>query len=275
MSILPVLDSRVDSLSCDYPAAHYECKFTNVPSKPAISAHHIISGADALSDLFTSGKAQFAVEVVSPRTFTSTLEVAPSGSDTHIIDLDPSKLAKDGAQAKPGFIAVEDCTLPTALLSAAWHDFGAYVAVKAGSWLARGQHAELSSPKMSLCQFLADDQLRDYEMRCSYAPPGYVIHMHSDLLAECSQNEGSPAAKATILAGFVAALADANTQSAFGGGQDADESDKELIGYQLEQTIKAIDPECPAPGEEGYDPLRAATILLQEEMSVFVSLEEE
>ena len=69
----------------------------------------------------------------------------------------------------------------------------------------------------------------------------------------------------------MSALADANTRSAFGGSDDGEGSgeQKEAIGYQLATKIKDLDPKCPAPGEDDYDPLRAATVLLGEDMITF------
>ena len=95
--------------------------------------------------------------------------------------------------------------------------------------------------------------------------------MNPDDFAECQSNEGQPAAKTVVLAAYVAALADANKRSAFGGIEDGDEGGelKESIGYQLEAKVKALDPECPTPGEDDYDPLRAATVLLGEDMITF------
>ena len=103
--------------------------------------------------------------------------------------------------------------------------------------------------------------------------------MNPDDLDECQRAESQPAAKTVVLAAYVAALADANKRSAFGGSEDGngkgdgdgDGELKESIGYQLEAKIKALDPECPAPGEDDYDPLRAATVLLGEDMIMFES----
>lgn len=273
MSIIPVLDSRADALSCDYPEGRYRCNMTTVRGGSAIAAKHVIDGAAELDDLVDSGSARFAVEIISSATFTSTLERAPEGLSSHTFDLDAATIAKAGAQARPGLIAVRDCTLPVTRLSPAWQDLGGSVEVRAGQWLARGQHAELTSPQMSLLRFVPDRALRRCEMRCRYAHPGYEILMNPDDLTECQQNEGQPAAKTVMLAAYVSALADANKQSAFGGSEDGDGDGelKESIGYQLEAKIKALDPECPAPGEDDYDPLRAATVLLGEDMIVFDS----
>ncbi len=273
MRIIPVLDSRADALSCDYPDGRYRCNMTTVRSGQAITAQHILDGADELDDLVARGSAQFAVEIISSATFTSLLERAPERLSSHTFDLDAAMIAKEGAQARPGLIAVRDCTLPVTRLSPAWQDIGGSVAVQAGQWLARGQHAELTSPQMSLLRFVPEPALRRCEMRCRYAHPGYEILMNPDDLVECQQNEGQAAAKTVMLAAYVSALADANKRSAFGGSDDEDEDGelKESIGYQLEAKIKAIDPECPAPGEDDYDPLRAATVLLGEDMITFES----
>lgn len=273
MSIIPVLDSRADALSADYPEGRYRCNITTVRGGSAIAAKHIIDGADELDDLVASGSARFAVEIISSATFTSTLEPAPAGLSSHTFDLDAATIAKTGAQARPGLIAVRDCTLPLTRLSPAWRDIGDSVAVRAGQWLARGQHAELTSPQMSLLRFVPDPALRHCEMRCRYAHPGYEILINPHDLTECQQNEGQPAAKTIMLAAWVSALADANKQSAFGGSEDGDGDGalKESIGYQLEAKIKALDPECPTPGEDDYDPLRAATVLLGEDMITFDS----
>ncbi|WP_420608869.1 hypothetical protein [Candidatus Poriferisodalis sp.] len=273
MSIVPVCDARVDALSRDWPEGHYRCNMTTVRSGYAITAHHILEGADELNELVVSGAARFAVEVVSSATFRSSLVLAPEGAAQHTLDLDAATFAKDGAQARPGLIAVRDCALPVTHLSPAWRELGPSVEVQAGQWLARGQHAELTSPQMSLLTFVPDPTLLPREMRCRYAHPTYEIAMHPDDLVECQENEGQPAAKTVMLAAWVSALADANHRSAFGGSvdgeEDASSEQKELIGYQLEAKIKAIDPECPAPGDEGYDPLRAATVLLGQDLIKF------
>lgn len=271
MSIIPALDSRSDALSLDYPDGRYRCNMTTVRGGSAMTAKHVIDGAEALDELVTDGSARFAVEIVSAATFASVLELAPEGLSSHTFDLDASTVAKDGAQARPGLVAIRDCTLPIAELSPAWRDIGHSVAVRAGQWLARGQHAELTSPQTSLLRFVPDKSLSRCEMRCRYAHPGYEILMNPDDLAECQSNEGQPAAKTVVLAAYVAALADANKRSAFGGIEDGDEGGelKESIGYQLEAKVKALDPECPTPGEDDYDPLRAATVLLGEDMITF------
>lgn len=273
MNIIPALDSRSDALSLDFPDGRYRCNMTTVRGGSAMSAKHVIDGADELDELVASGYARFAVEIVSSATFTSVLELAPEGLSSHTFDLDASVIAEDGAQVRPGLIAIRDCPLPVTRLSPAWRDIGNSVAVRPGQWLARGQHSELRSPQTSLLRFVPDLALRRYEMRCRYVHPGYEILMNSDDLSECQSNEGQPAAKTIVLAAYVAALSDANRRSAFGGIEDGDEDGevKESIGYQLEAKIKALDPECPTPGEDDYDPLRAATVLLGEEMVTFES----
>ncbi len=97
--------------------------------------------------------------------------------------------------------------------------------------------------------------------------------MNPDDLSECQQNEGQSAVKTVVLAAWVSALADAKGRSAFGGSEDGDGNGDEMesIGYQLAAKIKALDPECPAPGEDDYDPLRAATVLCGEELITFDS----
>ena len=273
MSIIPVLDSRADALSRDYPDGRYRCKMTTVRDGQAITAQHIIDGADELDDLVANGVARFAVEIVSSATFRSSLERAPKSTSTHTFDLDAATVTKDGAQARPGLIAVHECSLPVTRLSPAWQNLGGSVTVRAGQWLARGQHAELTSPQTSLLTFVPDRTLRRYEIRCRFAHPGYEITMNPTDLAECQQNEGQPAAKTVMLAAWVSALADANKRSAFGGREDGEGTgeERESIGYQLAAKIKARDPECPAPGEDDYDPLRAATVLLGEDMITFDS----
>ena len=98
--------------------------------------------------------------------------------------------------------------------------------------------------------------------------------MNRDDLTECQRNEAHPAAKTVMLAAFTAALADANRRSAFGGNEndDGDGEAKESIGYQLEAKIKELDSDCPTPGQEDYDPLRAATILFGEDLITFDSV---
>ena len=137
----------------------------------------------------------------------------------------------------------------------------------------RGQHAELTSPQTSLLRFVPDETLRRCEMRCRYAHPGYDIDMNPDDLSECQQNEGQSAAKTVVLAAWVAALADANRRSAFSGSEDGNGNgeERESIGYQLAAKIKALDSKCPVPGEDDYDPLRAATVLNGEDMITFDS----
>ena len=273
MSVIPVLDSRADALSYDWPDGRYRCNMTTVRRGQAIRAQHIIEGAGELDDLIANGAARFAVEIVSSATFTSILERAPEGELFHTFDLDAATVAKEGAQARPGLIAVRDCTLPVVGLSPAWRDLGGTVAIRAGQWLARGQHAELTSPQTSLLRFVPNETLRPREMRCQYAHPVYEIAMNPDDLSECQQNEGQSAAKTVVLAAWVAALADASRQSAFSGSEDGDGNgeERESIGYQLAAKIKALDSECPSPGEEDYDPLRAATVLLGEDMITFDS----
>ena len=273
MKIIPVLDARDDALSCDYPDGRYRCSMTTVRRGQAIKARHILDGTDELHELVARGVARFAVEIISSATFTSSLQLAPEGTSLHTFDLDAATVAKDGAQARPGLVAVRDCTLPAARLSPAWQGIGESIEVQAGQWLARGQHAELTSPQTSLLRFVPDEALRRYEMRCRFAHPSYEIAMNPDDLAECQQNEGQPAAKTVMLAAWVAALADASKRSAFGGSDDGDGSgeQRESIGYQLAAKIHALDPVCPAPGEDDYDPLRAATVLLGEDMITFDS----
>ncbi len=279
MNVVPVLDSRLDVLSCDWPQGKYSCQMTSVRDGSAIQVSHQIDEAEALIKLVESGSVRCAVEVTSPRTFSSSLELAPQGSWSHTLDLAPLKVAKDGAQARPGLLAVVDCKLPSTQLSAGWQAHGSDIEVRAGQWLARGQHAELSSPKTSLVKFVADqsaDQsLKQGELRCRYAQTHYEVSMHPSDLTDCKQNLGHPSTKTILLAAYVCALADAAKQSAFGGASDGDEQAKEPIGYQLEAAIKDLDPECPTPGEDDYDPLRAATILLRQEAIISFVTEED
>ena len=132
MSIIPVLDSRADALSRDYPDGRYRCNMTTVRGGQAITAQHLIDGSNELDDLVVNGSAQFAVEIISSATFTSVFELAPEGRSSHTFDLDATTIVKDGAQARPGLIAVRDCTLPVTRLSPAWRDIGSSVAVLAG-----------------------------------------------------------------------------------------------------------------------------------------------
>ncbi|MCQ3814375.1 MAG: hypothetical protein KTU85_08160 [Acidimicrobiia bacterium] len=275
MRVVPVIDTRVDALSCDYPDGRYQCKMTTVSSGKTLRADHEIEGADELKKLLSKGFVMFALELVSTVSLISTLELAEEGKSTQTVVLDPSSVAEQGAQARPGLIAVRNCTLSGSGLSPAWQEFGGRIPVQAGQWLARGQHYELASPQTSLMKFVADKELRRREMRCRFAHPSYEIVMHPDDLAQCQQNEAQPAAKAVMLAAWVSALADANNRSAFGGHADGDVGEdgeqREPLGHQLAAKIKALDPACPTPGEEDYDPLRAATVLLGEDLITFDS----
>ena len=271
MSIIPVLDSRDDALSCDWPDADYRCVMTTVNDGQAARAVHMLTEARGLAELVAGGLAAFAVEVVSPATFTSQLHLAPEGSESHTFDIDAGAVSKEGAQARPGVVAVRDCELSLAQCRAAWHLQGESVRVAPGQWLARCQHSELTSPQTSLLRFIPDKALRRHEMRCAYAETSYEISMHPEDLAACQQDESNPAAKTVMLAAWTAALADANRRGAFGGSNDGgdDGEQKESMAFQLEAKLKALDPKCPVPGEDDYDPLRAATVLLGSDMIDF------
>ena len=267
MSVVPVLDSRADMLSCDWPDAEYRCEMTQLSGGERIKATHYLDGADALSELVQREKAQFAVEIVSPATLTTSLKLAPEGERHHTFELG-AEIDNDGAQARPGLITVTDCVVPVGQLNTVWQGHSG-IAVLKGQWLARGQHSDLVSPRTGLLRFIADPSMDRYQMSCQHIHPFYEVRMNKDALAELRNNEAQPAAKTIILAAYVAALADANHQTAF-TGDDGDDT-KEAVGYQLHEQIKALDPTCPAPGEDDYDPLRAATVLIGSDMIVFES----
>ena len=254
-------------LSCDWIDAEYRCEMTQLRGGARIKAAHRLRGADALSEFVERGTAKFAIEIVSPATLTAVLKLADAGETHHTFDLSV-EINSDGAQARPGLIAVSDCVVPVAQLSSAWQQHSESIAVRAGQWLARGQRSDLVSPQTGLMRFVPDDSVPRFQMTCQHIHPFYEIRMNKTDLEECQSNEGQPAAKTIMLSAYVAALADANHQIAFTGGED---DTKEGIGYQLHDQIKALDPSCPTPGEEGYDPLRAATVLIGSEMIVFES----
>ncbi len=270
MNIIPTLDCRLDSLSCDYPEGMYGCTMISLRGGSAISARHDLSGAPDLDRLIIDGMASYAVEIVSSDTFTSSLTCAANGASNHEFNIDNATISLDGAQARPGIIAVHDCELATARLNGAWSDLGASVAVHAGQWLARGQHHNLASPKSSLLRFIGDDTVKSRELRCAYSHPIYQISMNHKDLKKCQQEPDHPTAKTILLAAFVAALADANGRPAFTGvHEDGSEDQREAIGDQLAAQLKALDLECPTPGDDNYDPLRAASLLLGEDMIIF------
>ena len=272
MSIIPVLDARADTASCDYPLGSYACALTKLRSGSVIRASHRLNGAPALSELIAAGAACFAVEIRSTATFTSQFHRAEQRESSHDVTINTDILARDGGQALPGLIATADCSLPLADCTDTWRELEHGIPVKAGQWLARAQHFDLQSPQQSLITFVADDAIQRGELRRKFVHtdyPHYEISMHSADLAACQGNEGHPAVKAVMLAAWTSALADAGTQPAFAGGETDDDEEKEPLGYQLAAMIRGADPDCPAPGEEDYDPLRAATLLSGNQLVVF------
>ena len=266
MSTIPVLDSRIDALTCDYPDGSYQCKMTPTTGG-TVKADHTLNEAPELERLLNEHAARFVVEIVSKRTFKSRLEQADPCGWSHQFNLDTAAITKRGAYARPGLIAVRDCELSTEHLAPAWRSVGS-VSVRAGQWLARTQHSDMESPLVSLLRFKTDETVRRHELRCRYVDPYYDILLHPATHTECAANETRPAAKTIMLAAWVAALSDAGTRPAF-TGTDTDPEPEDHMGYQLKAKLKDLDAACPAPGEDDYDPLRAATILLAADLITF------
>lgn len=278
MRIIPILDARSDVASCDYPLGGYECGLLALSSGSVLRVSHRINGAPALSALIASGAARFAVEVRSPATFTSQFHRAEPRESCHDLTIDADVLARDGGQALPVLIAAEDCSLALADCTDTWQQIANAVPVKAGQWLARAQHFDLSTPQQSLITFVADDAVKRGELRRQFVHseyPHYEISINSADLAACTGNEGDPAGNAVVLAAWTSALADAHNQPAFVGGGPGSDDGKEPLGDQLTAMIKSADPDCPAPGDDDYDPLRAATLLSGNELVVFKEDDEE
>ena len=272
MSLIPVLDARADTASCDYPLGSYACALTKLRSGSAIRATHRLDNVPALSALVEAGSACFAVEIRSTTTFTSQLHRAAPGETCHDLTLDTDVLARDGGQALPGLVAIRDCSLSLANCTETWRQLRDKIPVKAGQWLARAQHSDLQSPQQSLITFVADEAMQPGALRRKFLHtdyPHYEISMHSADLAACQANEGHAAVKVIMLAAWTAALADADNHPAFTGEKSDGGIEREPLGDQLAAIIKDADPECPAPGEEDYDPLRAATLLVGKELVIF------
>ena len=272
MSLIPVLDARADTASCDYPLGSYACALTKLRSGSTIRAAHRLDGAPALSALVEAGSACFAVEIRSTTTFTSQLHRAVPRETWHDLTLDTDVLAREGGQALPGLMATRDCSLSLADCTETWRQLDDSTPVRAGQWLARAQHSDLQSPQQSLITFVADKAMQRGELRRRFVHtdyPHYEVSMHSADLAACQANEGHPAVKVIMLAAWTAALADAASHPAFTGGESDGGGEREPLGDQLAAIIKDADPECAAPGEEDYDPLRAATLLVGKELVVF------
>ena len=267
MSTIPVLDSRIDALTCDYSDGSYQCKLTP-NANGTVKADHKLNEAPELTRLLNEDAARFAVEIVSKRTFKSRLEQAAPYVASHVFSLDTAAITKRGAYARPGLIAVRDCELSTEHLTPAWRSIGPSVSVQVGQWLARTQHSDMESPLVSLLRFKTDETVRGHELRCRYVDPYYDILLHPATHAECAANESGAAAKTIMLAAWVAALSDADTRPAF-RGTDTEPEPEDHMGYQLKAKLKDLDADCPAPGEDDYDPLRAATILLGADLITF------
>ena len=260
---IPVLDLRSDALTCDYPSASYRCALTPT-SKGVVRVLHELEDAPELAELVSDDAARFAVEVVSKRTFRSRLEQADAGEWSQTFNLDAAGITKAEAQARPGLIAVRDCQLPVEGLGLAWRSLNAPVNVRAGQWLARAQHSELETPQNSLVKFIDAPSIGKTELRCLYVPPYYHIQIHPLTRSECAKNETGAAAKTVTLAAWVTALAHAGTQAVRNGTEPDDH-----MGQQLKAVLSDLDPDCPAPGEDDYDPLRAATILSGADLITF------
>lgn len=259
MSVIPVLDTRRDAMSCDWVDADYQCELIQLNGGKSVKVSHRITGADALLDLVLSGSAKFAVEITSPSTFRSFLELAQAGETSHTFHLGNDD-DKSDAQARPGLIAVRSFVLPVDHLSSVWRTQSNGITVSTGQWLARAQHANLLSPEDGLLSFVPDNSVQRCQLRCEYADPAYKVRINPDDLAKCVSDPSQPAARAIVLAAYTAALADADKQVQFTGGEEGDKQ-KSGFGVQLEAHLKERDPSCPTPGEDGFDPLRAATLL--------------
>lgn len=266
MNIIPVLDTRADVLSCDWIDADYQCEVTQLAGRSNAKATHRIDGATELLDLVSVGSAKFAVEVTSPSTFRSFLNFASEGETSHTFNLGLGDKANE--QVRPGLIAVRSFVLADCNLSSVWRERKEEIFVQPGQWLARTQHSNLLSPEDGLLSFVADKSLPRSQMRCEYADPVYKVQMNPLDHRKCVSDPSQPAARAIVFAAYTAALADANQQNHYTGGEEGAES-KGSLGIQLDAHLKALDPSCPTPGEEGYDPLRAASLLAGSELIQF------
>ena len=266
MSGVPVLDARPDVASCDYPAAAYECRVTSHSRGAVAIVRHELRGAPALEELIQHGKARFAVEVRSPAAFTGRLHIAEKGERRHEVPVGGEELAAADCQVLPGLLAVEACSLSLRDCGESWRRLGKSRRVPAGLWLARAQHHDVRTPQQSLLTFVEDidGTLERGHMRIGFRHDGsplYEVSMHKDDLAACLSDASRPAAQAVVLAAWTAALADAGTQHAFSGN---DAGEREPLGAQLADLLHNV--KCPAPGEDNYDPLLAATSLQGHEL---------
>ena len=268
---VPVLDARRGVESCDYPAAVYECRLTRRTSGGEATARHHLSGAPALEHLIRDGKARFAVEVRSAAAFASCLHIAEAGHTDHTVPIDGDDLAASGRQALPGLLAVEACPLPLSDCGEVWQRLGRRrVEAPAGHWLARAQHCDLLAPQHSLLRFVeaAEGTLERGRMRLDFrggdGPIRYEVSLHKDDIAACRRDASQPAARAATLAAWTAALADAGTNPAFTGD---DNGAREPVGVQLAAFLGEAG--CSAPGDDDYDPVRAATELAGHEFLNF------
>ena len=269
MTRVPVLDLRADAVNCDYETGSYVCTVRGHGRRDVLVVDHRLDGCPPLEALITSGKARFCVEVCSTSSFKSELHAADAGACSQRIDLDSGMFAHGAPQVLPGIVAFSGCDLPTDACTEPWRRLGGSLPAAAGQHLAHGQHINLQSARHSIISFVADPSMQRGHLRRRYVhvgQPRYEIGLHPDDLALCKAQERSPAAAAVMLASWTAVLADAARQQAFAGDELGR---REPVGDQLAQMIRSEDPECPAPGEEGYDPLQVATLLHGNELVRF------
>lgn len=271
---VPVLDQR-EFHNLDWPAARYEAvvdlvRFVGGGTERVgeFVAEHTLSGARGLEELVQEGSARWCLEVRSPVTYLVDLFVAEARSSRVEATIPKASLIAKQLVGLPGLVAINDCKLQPEGLHEAW-EAREPIFVPAGTWLVRGQHVPLVSPLSSIVSFEPDKTVQPRLMKIAFATspvPHWVVSLNPDDLERYQQDETASEAQSVTLAGLTAALADARRQPAFAGDPDDEQAVLHPAGDYLVRLLRQADPECLAPGDDGYDPLYAATLLAGDEL---------
>ncbi len=269
---VPVLDHR-DYQNLDWPSARYDANVDLVRFSGhgtarvgEFVAEHELNGAPGLEELVRDGFARWCLEVRSPATYLARLFLADARLTRVTASIAKTDLVARQLVGLPGLLAVEDCKLQPEGVHPAW-EAEAPVFVPAGTWLVRGQHVPLVSPLSAIVAYVPDASVERRRMKLGFANsdvPHWVVSLHPDDLQRYQQDESGSSALAVTLAGLTAALADAPNQVEFAG--DDVPGSRHAVGDSLVRLMRAADPDCAVPGDEGFSSLYAATLLVGDEL---------
>ena len=252
----PILDLTGTEPNLDWPNATYDVDF--IPKQDGWTVSHFLAGAPALSDLIATGAARWAVELRCPETMYSTTFV--SDPTEYVTEVNTnSDVSLGSIDLWPGLISVTECQISTVDLSDIWRtDDVAQIGV--GYWLAKHNPLQPDTGA-SLVAFMVDESLSKGELTirldASSGQPIYVVRHHPSQSPRYSD-------QGFLVTVFSTAFAMVANEDDFELSNDTESGEiRAPSRFVLDLARQLQASEIPLWNDEDWDPMKAATSLLE------------